>query len=375
MPLSRRNLLTLLLTAAIPGLPAAVCAQLPDPALRNTESSEDTSYPAMPEVQAYIEETAAATQLPKSFIEEVLSQATYSARVEQLMTPKPRKPNAPKTAVRGDWRVYQQRMVGKSRIEKGSEFLEENDEAFGKAEDRYGIPRDIVASIIGVETVYGRNQGSFRVLDSLCTLTFDYKRRADYFRTELTEFLLLLREQHLDPATVYGSFAGAIGMGQFMPSSVRKYAVDFDGDGQIDLVGSSADAIGSVANYLSSHGWVRGLPPFFSCTPDSDADMRLVTGGITTDTTFDHALRAGFIPDFELNIPGDEPLMIVDLPYRDQDGKQATEYRLGTRNFQTILNYNHSYFYASAVSDLAEEIETISMDSAAASMASSSASS
>lgn len=253
-------------------------------------------------------------------------------------------------------------MVGKSRIEKGSEFLEENDEAFGKAEDRYGIPRDIVASIIGVETVYGRNQGSFRVLDSLCTLTFDYKRRADYFRTELTEFLLLLREQHLDPATVYGSFAGAIGMGQFMPSSVRKYAVDFDGDGQIDLVGSSADAIGSVANYLSSHGWVRGLPPFFSCTPDSDADMRLVTGGITTDTTFDHALRAGFIPDFELNIPGDEPLMIVDLPYRDQDGKQATEYRLGTRNFQTILNYNHSYFYASAVSDLAEEIETISMD-------------
>ena len=253
MPLSRRNLLTLLLTAAIPGLPAAVCAQLPDPALRKTESSEDTSYPAMPEVQAYIEETAAATQLPKSFIEEVLSQATYSARVEQLMTPKPRKPNAPKTAVRGDWRVYQHRMVGKSRIEKGSEFLEENDEAFGKAEDRYGIPRDIVASIIGVETVYGRNQGSFRVLDSLCTLTFDYKRRADYFRTELTEFLLLLREQHLDPATVYGSFAGAIGMGQFMPSSVRKYAVDFDGDGQIDLVGSSADAIGSVANYLSSH--------------------------------------------------------------------------------------------------------------------------
>lgn len=228
MPLSRRNLLTLLLTAAIPGLPAAVCAQLPDPALRKTESSEDTSYPAMPEVQAYIEETAAATQLPKSFIEDVLAQATYSARVEQLMTPKPRKPNAPKTAVRGDWRVYQHRMVGKSRIEKGSEFLEENDEAFGKAEDRYGIPRDIVASIIGVETVYGRNQGSFRVLDSLCTLTFDYKRRADYFRTELTEFLLLLREQHLDPATVYGSFAGAIGMGQFMPSSVRKYAVDFD---------------------------------------------------------------------------------------------------------------------------------------------------
>lgn len=184
---------------------------------------------------------------PKSFIEEVLSQATYSARVEQLMTPKPRKPNAPKTAVRGDWRVYQHRMVGKSRIEKGSEFLEENDEAFGRAEDRYGIPRDIVASIIGVETVYGRNQGSFRVLDFPRLLSITSAARIASGRNSpsfscffASSISILLRSM---------GASRAIGMGNSCPPRC-KYAVDFDGDGQIDLVGSSADAIGSVANYL-----------------------------------------------------------------------------------------------------------------------------
>ena len=233
------------------------------------------------------------------------------------------------------------------------------------AEDRYGVPRDIVAGIIGIETLYGRNQGHFRVLDVLCTLSFDYKRRAEYFKTELTEFLLLIREQNLEPTSVLGSFAGAIGMGQFMPSSIRKLAVDFDGDGVVDLTNSPGDAIGSVANYLTDRGWVRGMPPFFTCTPTKDADLSVASGGVRPTMTLREVLKAGFVPDFELSLPEDEPLMVVDLPCRDSKGRLYTEYRLGTRNFAAILAYNRSYFYACAVSDLALAVEAASMKTAA----------
>lgn len=371
MKVSRRDLLAFMLAAAIPGVPAGVLAQMPDPSIRSTESASEVPYLSMPEVQSYIEETVAQTSLPRDYVESVILLASYSPRVEQLMTPKPRDPSKPKTASRGNWASYRKRMVGGTRVKRGLRFLEENDDAFEEAEDRFGIPRDVVAAIIGIETVYGRNQGSFRVLDTLCTLSFDYKRRADYFRSELTEFLLLIRQQGFDPSSIYGSFAGAIGMAQFMPSSIRRYAIDLDRDGKADISNSSADAIGSVANYLQKKGWVKGLPVYFPCTPTPKADTSIVDGGLTVSTTFAKALKAGFIPDLELTLTDDEPLMVVDLPYRDSDGEEATEYRLGTRNFQTILTYNHSYFYASAVADLADEIEAESIRTAETEMESS----
>ena len=305
MPFSRRELLTLALTAAVPGLPVAVCAQLPDDPSRAKVSSETLPYSALPEVQEYILETTLRTQLPHDFIAGVLDQASYSRRAERLMTPKPRDPSAPKP--RGNWLAYKNRMVERTRIGAGLDFLEENERYFGMAEDRYGVPRDIVAGIIGIETLYGRNQGHFRVLDVLCTLSFDYKRRAEYFRSELTEFLLLIREQNLEPTSVLGSFAGAIGLGQFMPSSIRKLAVDFDGDGKIDLTNSAGDAIGSVANYLADRGWMRGMPSYFNCSATKDADLSIAGGGIRPTHTLREVLRAGFVPDFELELPEDEP--------------------------------------------------------------------
>lgn len=369
MTLTRRQLLTFALTAAIPGLPAIVCAQVSDLSLKLQQSSESLPYSSLEEVQAYIEETSAATQLPKNFIADTLDLATYSPRVEQLMTPKPKAAGA---APRSNWAAYRRRMVNRTRIQGGCLFLDENEQAFSDAEDQFGVPRDFVAAIIGIETVYGRNQGGFRVLDALCTLSFDYKRRADYFRKELTEFLLLVREQNLDPTSVLGSFAGAIGMVQFMPSSVRKLAVDYDHDGKIDLVNSPADAVGSVANYLANSGWVRGLPAYFTCTPETGANLGLVKGGIQPNTTLGEVLKNGFVPDLEIDLPDDEPLLIVNLPTKDPDGNPMTEYRLGTRNFAAILSYNRSYFYASAVADLAQEIETASMDKEASEMAESS---
>lgn len=363
MPFTRRDLLSIAIAAAVPGVPAAVCAQAADTD-RTNESSERLPYSEMEEAKAWIEKTAAETGLPRDFIADTLDLASYSPRVEQLMTPKKRWAGSASGTYRANWRGYRRRMVDAARVKRGLAFLEENERGFDEAEDRFGVPRDIVAAIIGIETVYGRSQGSFRVLDTLCTLSFDYKRRAEYFRKELAQFLLLVREQNLEPLSVLGSFAGAIGMGQFMPSSIRKLAVDFDGDGRIDLLHSPADAIGSVANYLTANGWVRGLPPYLGCKAGPSADLSAAKGGVSVSTTLAEVLKAGFVPDFEVDLPEDEPLMVVDLPTADEDGNLLTEYRLGTRNFQAILTYNRSYFYASAVSDLALEIEAASMKAA-----------
>ena len=374
MSFSRRNLLALVAAAAVPGLPVAVCAQLAEGTVPRG-SAERLPYTELDEVQDFIDETASKTGLSQDFIEDVLSQASYSKRSEQLMTPRPRNPGAPAGTARANWARYRARMVDSTRIKGGIRFLEENEAAFDQAEDQFGVPRDIVAAIIGIETAYGKNQGRFRVLDVLCTLSFDYKRRAEYFKTELVQFLLLVHEQKLDPTAVLGSYAGALGMGQFMPSSVRRFALDFDGDGKIDLFASAPDAIGSVANYLAKNGWVRGLPTAFSCEAEPDADLSLVKGGVSPEVTLEQALKGGFVPDFEIDLPGNEPLLIVDLPAGEKDGAAFTEYRLGTRNFQTILTYNRSYFYASAVSDLALEIEAASMQKAASAMQSSGAAS
>jgi membrane-bound lytic murein transglycosylase B len=232
--------------------------------------AQGTGYAQRPEVQAFAEEFAQKRGGSAGEVLDILNQAQYQAAAERLMTP------GGKT-VKRSWRVYRSRFVEPMRIRAGLQFWQENDAVLAKAYEITGVQPQVIVGIIGVETIFGRNMGSFRVLDALMTLSFDYLRRADYFKTELEQFLLLMRETGLDHAATLGSFAGAMGLPQFMPSSVRKHAVDMDGDGTIDLRNNPHDAIGSVARYLADYGWVRdqAIAVGAQVAPDADVSSML----------------------------------------------------------------------------------------------------
>jgi membrane-bound lytic murein transglycosylase B len=185
---------------------------------------------------------------PRERVDGLLSEYKANAQVIRLMDP-------PAQHFKRSWQTYRKRFIEAKRIAAGVSFWNENQDALERASKRFGVPAYVIVGIIGVETIYGRHTGNFQVLEALATLSFDYPRRAAYFAKELEHFLLWTQEQGIDPKTVRGSFAGAIGLPQFMPGSIRRHAVDFDGDGSIDLVGSRADAIGSVASFLKRHGW------------------------------------------------------------------------------------------------------------------------
>ena len=218
---------------------------------------------------------------------------------------------------------------------------------------RRGVSPEFVVAIIGVETYFGRVTGNFRTIDVLATLSFDYLRRADFYRRELVELLLLAREQRVDPLAFRGSFAGAIGLPQFMPGSVRRFAVDFDGDGRIDVAASAVDAIGSVASFLLEHGWQPGMPVLFEAEAD-EAIVDALGRGIEAAATWSSALAAGVVADLPLTL--DTPVLVIDLPYLDEAGETQRLYRVGTVNFSALLHYNRSYFYATAVVELADAI-------------------
>ncbi len=212
------------------------------------------------------------------------------------------------------WPDYRAIFVNSRRIEGGLAFWKTHDSFLERAEREYGVPAQIIVAIIGVETNYGRNPGRWRVVEALATLAFDYPPRASFFRAELENYLLLARDAGLDVFSVRGSYAGAIGIPQFMPGSLRRYAVDFDGDGAIDLSRNTADAIGSVANYLKQHGWRTG-----------EAVQR--KEGSPDEAAGDRTINLG------------------------------TERRIGLANFQVLMRYNRSPLYAAAVADLSEELK------------------
>jgi membrane-bound lytic murein transglycosylase B len=210
------------------------------------------------------------------------------------------------------------------------------------------VPPEIIVSIIGIETMYGRYTGNFRVLDTLTTLAFDYPRRAEFFRSELEQFLLLVRDQRLDPLGPRGSYAGAMGVPQFMPGSIRRHAVDFDGDGRIDLMRNNGDAIGSVASFLANHGWRTGEPTHFQARlADESKISPLIEAGI--EPKFTIAQLASYGVSSTQKVPPAMPLALIDLP----NGDEPTVYTLGAPNFYVI---NRSSFYAMAVIDLANEL-------------------
>jgi membrane-bound lytic murein transglycosylase B len=249
------------------------------------------------------------------------------------------------------WREYRALFLTPERIAGGKRFLDEHQGLLRQAETAYGVPAEIITAIIGIETNYGGTLGSHRVLDALTTLGFAYPRRADFFRKELKEFLLLAREEAVDPATVLGSYAGAVGKPQFIPSSYRAYAVDFDGDGQRNLWLSDADVIGSVGAYLAQHGWRRGQPIASAAKLKGPPSSGLEVGGkrpLAPNLSVDQLQAAGVEP--VMSLPADSRAALIEL---DGDGP---EYWVTLDNFYAITRYNHSNLYALAALELSQAI-------------------
>ncbi len=269
------------------------------------------------------------------------AQIRPNERVLQLIRP-------PVSPLQRSWERYRPRFLTERRINGGVRFWQENRSSLARASALYGVPPEIIVAIIGVETEYGGNTGGFRVLEALATLAFHYPRRADFFRTELEQFLLLARENGFDPVDMRGSFAGAMGIPQFMPGSQRRYAVDFDGDRKIDLSGSVDDAIGSVGRFLEQHGWEAGQPIAVRARTRGEPDRSLIEAGIQPTLLVADLAQHGITADAS-------PQATVTLVDLVSPGRPA-EYWLGHNNFYVITRYNRSSFYAMSVFQLAEAI-------------------
>lgn len=336
--------------AKIPAPPPAVP---PSDSVKGSPSASD--YIERPDVRAFLLDLSKQKNIPFEWLESEVRVARYSPLSERYTTPRP---NAnKKTTPEKNFRLYERNLVDRERISRGAAFLEENRAVFDRIEAETGVSRYAVAAIIGIESIYGRNMGSFRVLDALMTLSFDYTRRAKYYRAELANFLEFCWLEKTEPVSVTGSFAGAMGLGQFMPSSLKAYGRDGDGDGRIDVVGNDADGIASVANFLLVHGWVRGERPLYRVAATPEIFAATGSGGIKTHTTAGELLRAGVKPLERLPLKDDEPALLVDLPWVKSNNARGVDYFMGTGSFAAILRYNRSYFYAAAVSFLADELE------------------
>ena len=258
------------------------------------------------------------------------------------------------------WFEYAPQFLTAARIDGGVAFWQAHADALARAEREFGVPPEIIVAIVGVETFYGRNVGNYRVIDALTTLAFDYPRRAAFFRGELRQFLLLAREERFSPLVPKGSFAGAFGVAQFMPGSVRAYAIDYDGDGRIDLWQSGDDAVGSIANYLARHDWLRGQPIWsmaMIASSQREAVLRRLDGGLSERRPL-AAWNADGVAAERLPDPmSPEPVGLLALEAADADNDaDAQDLRIVFPNFYVITRYNKSRLYASAVTSLAEAI-------------------
>ncbi len=313
-------------------------------ALISQPAVASASYASHEEARRFAEEMAQRHGFDGDAVLEALGRAQHDERVIRLITP-PSQPGA------RNWRAYRGRFLGELRIEAGLDFWRRHAATIHAASERFGVPPEIIVAIIGVETHYGSYTGNFEAVSALATLAFDYPPRAPLFRKELENLFLLAREQGRDPFSYTGSFAGALGYPQFLPSSIRSYAVDFDGDGRIDFESDPIDAIGSVANYLAEHGWRRGEPIAVPVWVPAGLDPEpLVAAGIEPVLEAAQLRESGIVARRgELY---DAPATLVNLPTPGQ----RTDYWLGYRNFYVITRYNRSSFYAMSVFELAEAL-------------------
>lgn len=249
------------------------------------------------------------------------------------------------------WYDYRKIFLTDKRAREGVAFAQQNAETLAKVSDQTGVPASVITAIIGVETFYGRITGSYRVIDALATLAFDYPKRSPFFTRELQNFLVLAYESGKDPLALKGSYAGAMGYGQFMPSSYRAYAVDYDGDGVADIWTNADDAIASVANYFLRHGWEPGAPVIVPANYDGDSS-EIFAGGLKPEKTVGELAEEGFAPRSATDIS------LVATPLR-LEGSEGYEYWLCLENFYVITRYNHSAMYALSVWQLSQEIESL----------------
>jgi membrane-bound lytic murein transglycosylase B len=312
------------------------------------------SYAQRADVRAFIAEVAGPSGLDAHELARWLGAAKYQPKIIVAMDRPLLDP--PK------WFEYSPSFLTPERIGGGVAYWRAHADTLARAETEFGVPAEIIVAIIGVETYYGRNTGNYRVLDALTTLAFDYPRRAQFFRGELKEYLLLAREQGWSPLAPKGSFAGAMGAPQFMPGSYRRYAVDFDGDGHIDLMHNDADVIGSVGNYLARHDWLPGQPVLLPATiaPEGrDAALRRLDGGISERRPLATWQAEGVDA---LHAPGDlavDPPGLLMLEEAPESGEARDSYWIACPNFFVITRYNKSRLYAAAVFSLAQSIREL----------------
>lgn len=307
----------------------------------NAAAPGANGYAANPAAQAFIDEMVAQHGFDRDELVVVFSQAERREDILELM----RKP----AEKRLEWYQYRKIFLTQSRIQGGVTFWNNHTQLLDSAEKKLGVDAQVIVAIIGVETRYGGNTGRHRVIDALSTLAFDYPPRSEFFRGELEQYLILAREEDIDLLTATGSYAGAMGYGQFIPSSYRHYAIDFDADGKRDLWDSPADIIGSVANYMKAHGWTLGSTVATRATVTGNAWQAVLEQGLKPQTRIDELRRAGIEP--QTAVPDDSLAALIEL-----QNANGPEYWLGLNNFYVITRYNHSQLYAMAVYQLSEEI-------------------
>lgn len=323
----------------------------------NAAQPEGTLYATRPEVMQFADDLASRRNLDPDWVRAAIGQSRYLPTVSRLMQPPPQ-------AFVKNWRVYRSRFIDPIRIAAGVRFWQDNQAALTRAEKEYGVPAEIIVGIIGVETIYGRNTGNFRVLDALATLAFDFpashpraQERSEFFKGEIEQFLTLENRRGATPLEtleVKGSYAGAMGMPQFMPSSWTKYAVDFDGDGLIDLWDSPDDVIGSVANYFKVFNWQSGMPTHYPVSFDAsrlDLEALMAPDILPTFSVASFTAKGAVLQGAALEHKG--PLALIEL----LNGPDAPTYVAGTENFYALTRYNWSSYYAMAVIELGQEVK------------------
>ena len=320
------------------------------------QAGQGPAYATREDAMQLADDIAARRDLDRDWVRQAIGQAYKLPVAIRLITP------APQGTVK-NWRVYRSRFIDAYRIQEGVKFWRANRETLERAEKEYGVPAEIIVGIIGVETIFGQQTGTFRVIDALATLTFDFpqahpraRERREFFQGELEQYLSLTSRTSTDPMSLRGSFAGAMGMPQFMPSSWVKYAVDFDGDGKVDLFTSTADVIGSVANYFKAFNWQPGMPTHYPVAFDKsklDMDALMAPDILPTFSVASFTAKGAVLEGVALNHTG--PLALVEL----QNAGAEPTYVAGTENFYAITRYNWSSYYAMAVIELGREIGAV----------------